>query len=377
MRNFWREYGLIAFLIVIAMAGYLFYYQARGDVLATSLNMVGDRLITMVLGGERASGLIDQFKTNWLGQDDHARPSDFTPAEADTPVTDEALTTNGGIGSPPPPPHSSAAATPAPTTPPEPTASPLASAGAGDMSVFAEEIRRVFPDDPELRQKLSEHVHLSFEDGLRITIDPEAKQLMREEDRKQFFAAIRKLERQKRALWAETLARVIRKREEVRHHAMDMMRADSGAAREAPDPAHRIAMGQVQESILAFQKAARGKALASLATLRRLAMLRRVPPATHDSMRLAVRQAMNEVLARARAASGELARHAGRESFDTAMEAYRRQLDTYLESYEARLESVLDSLETTTEERVEAHPRVPFAAVYAPAAERNGHPRPL
>ncbi|WP_456425230.1 hypothetical protein [Rhodocaloribacter sp.] len=378
MRNFWREYGLIAFLIVIAMAGYLFYYQTRGDVLSTSLNVISDRLITMVLGGESASGLIDQFKTSVLGQDAPAHTPDYAVAEADTPVTAEAPAAADEIEITPQPSFASATAVPAPAAPPESPASPSTPAGAGDMSVFVEEIRRVFPDDPELRQKLSESVHLSFEDGLRITIDNEAKQMMREEDRKQFLAAIRKLERQKRALWAENLARVIRKRVEVRHYTMDMMREESGAVRESPvpypDPAHRSAMAQVQKSILAFREAAKGKALASLATLRRLAMLRNMPPATHDSMRLAVQQAMNEALARAKAASGELARHAGRESFDTAMKAYQRQLDAYLESYEARLESVLDSLETTTDDRVDAHPEAPFAAVYARAAERNGNP---
>ncbi len=223
--------------------------------------------------------------------------------------------------------------------------------------------------------------HLSFEDGLRITIDNEAKQMMREEDRKRLLAAIRKLERQKRALWAENLARVIRKRVEARHYTMDMMREGPGSLRESPvpypDAAHRNAMAQVQKSILAFREAAKGKALASLATLRRLAMLRHMPPATHDSMRLAVQRAMNEALARARAASGELARHAGRESFDTAMEAYQRQLDAYLESYEARLESVLDSLETTRDDRVDVHPEAPFAAVYARADDRKGNPHPL
>ncbi len=387
MRNVWREYGLIALLIVVAMAGYLIYYQSKGDILSASLNVIGDRLVTMVLGGESASGLLDQFKARVLGEDAHTPAPDYAPADADTPVADEALTvadeveiTRQPSPAPAAAPRAPAVASPAPVALPEPSASSIL-ADADETNVFVAEIRRIFPDDPELQQKLSEYVHLRLEDGLRITIDPEAVRMMREEERKRLLAAIRKLEQRKRALWAENLARVIRERVEVKLHTMDMMREEPGSPREMPtmhyDAALRSAMAQVRESILAFRETAKGKALASLATLQRLAALRHMPPATHDSMRLAVEQAMSETLARAQAASGALARHAGRESFDDAMEAYRRQLDAYLESYEARLESVLDSLETTTEERVDARSNVPFAAAYARTAERRGRPHPL
>ncbi len=368
MRNLLREYGLIALLIVIAMTGYLIYYQGTGDIFYASLNVVGDRLITMVTGGDNASDVIDQLKTRVFGRNDDVLASERAPAEAAPAVTSPSPTVETA------PSPLSPTLTPAPIVPPETQA--LAAAQTGGVS-FAEEIRLVFPDDPELSEKLGEHVRLNVEDGLRVIIDNEVKEMMSEADRKRLLAAIRKFEQQIRVQWSESLADVVRKRIDPTPWNTEAGTADSRDVRDIPtlqtDPAQRIALALVQKRALAFRITTQEKARASLAALRHMAALRRLSPTKHDAMRRAVQSAMDETLARADEASGALVRHAGRETFATAMETYRRKLDAYRASYEARLASMLDSLETATENRGGDHPRAPFAATYArTSARRSG-----
>lgn len=61
MKKFWKEYGLVGVLIVIAVGGYFLLGENREDILARSLDSIGERLMELVDDREAKAKTADAY----------------------------------------------------------------------------------------------------------------------------------------------------------------------------------------------------------------------------------------------------------------------------------------------------------------------------
>lgn len=61
MKKFWKEYGLVGVLVVVAVGGYFLLGENREDILALSLDSIGDRLMELVDDREAKARTADTY----------------------------------------------------------------------------------------------------------------------------------------------------------------------------------------------------------------------------------------------------------------------------------------------------------------------------
>lgn len=203
MNTIWKEYGIIAVLIVIAVGGYLIVDRNKEDILAYSLDAIGTRLVALVdddVSKRRIALAFDSFKRRVANDEVSSEQVELvaanilnlstsgariTPEDAELilNLNEEALLADLPV----PDPASHSASEPelpsAPTTPPTPDAAApdrpppavkinsraLASRIEAMVDV-AESMERTVPAD----SVIGKFMVFSPENGLHLEIDPES-----------------------------------------------------------------------------------------------------------------------------------------------------------------------------------------------------------
>ncbi|QXD16993.1 hypothetical protein GQ464_008685 [Rhodocaloribacter litoris] len=374
MRNLWREYGLIVALIVVAMAAYLVYNQHRERLLASSLDLIGSRLVAMVEGSENHRGtvarLFDQFKKQVLQREvtpvqvEYVAANVLNLSSSGAKLTPEEvrLVLEPALASVPDAVPATPPAAPAPSTPsPAPS---MADVGRriGEVLAFETRLRSLLSEDPALHEKLAGHIQFHFDGGLRVVIDEDVPARLTRAERERFLAAVRALEEGRRVRWEKHLADALqaqRARTEAERLVMEGLHKKL-MHRAGPSPGTSAAVatpGGVQPHATASPQTARhGEVrlrnasmtgtLALMTTLKRLEALGYLPPAQRDSVHQAVQQALQPVLAFADSLATGLAHGQDPARLEETLRNYEDHLERYFEAYEAKMNAHqrLDSL---------------------------------
>ncbi len=204
MRELLREYGLVIALIVVGMAGYLFFYEHKDDVLATTLDALGEQLIALVdeeAHKEALAARFDAFKQRVLAREVdpgqvesmaanvlNLRNSgeQLTPEEADK-VLEWSLAEAPPLPDPP-----EAEAWPAPPAPREAPQPPVRSEGTATavpapapeafealgerlaaVLAFNKEVHKVTRKEAARQKKMAENLQYGCDESgeLKLTVD--------------------------------------------------------------------------------------------------------------------------------------------------------------------------------------------------------------
>lgn len=355
MKNWLREYGLISLVIIVAMVGYVIYRQDRQDILATSLDVLRDRLVMIIddaASRQVVAAHFDQFKQRVLSQE--VTPEEvenvaanvlnfsnsgmtITPEQATMmldlasdvpevtllPVSGEEASDDTLEASPPP------AVAPTPTVRPAPSPRPAAApVKPNDLNALGERLETVLAFDAQAQKamdgrrgqpEMGQHIRYRLERGLHVVLDEE----MTPEMKRRLAREAQKLtERRMAVVWKRNMA--------------EEMRAERERAR------------RELQSVTALQKRPPREVRVAVHNLKALETLKHLEMMGYQSMLAdSVRREIKVHL--------EVALEALEKDLERAMEADGAAVEAQMESLEGFLEEVEKSLEALEEEVEEAN----------------------
>jgi len=340
MRNLWREYRLIAVLIVVAMASYVLYNRYRQDILAYSLNAIGDRLVAMVDGDAGARGVVteryERFKQRILRRE-------VAPEQVESMAANVLNLSNSGASLTQQEAEMVLEPIPHPNPPPESEPrlessivdeQALHKTGLrlGEMLVFNKEMTAAVSENPEARKKLAENMRYHLDGGIGITLDDDAQAMFSEREWAYMTKAMKRLQERHRIRWDDRLAESIRERRAHIRAERRALKSFDKTYGSIPDEAPAtIDDTETENHNVVIRREVMTRALSSLKMLKELESMGYSSPVELDSVRLAVVHLMKKLPAASPDGSLDEAR------LEQYMDAYQQQFEAYLRVLEARL----------------------------------------
>lgn len=267
MKGLLREYALVGLVIVMGIAGYLYVYQNQEDVLASSMDLIGDRLVEMVddagskafirdrfaqfkervMNREIAPDQIENVAANVLNLSNSG--STLTPEQAEMMLQFAAAGPEVALlpepdlsgAEPEEPTPETAPEAPLPAirapAPPPPPVAPEALTTLGErlhvMLAFNREVQAAVARNSDERAALAEHVRFQFENGLHLNVDSSLAATLSKEDFKRVQRELKRLEKQRMVVWKRNVAEALHsEREQARRElqAVETLRSRPAAA---------------------------------------------------------------------------------------------------------------------------------------------------
>jgi hypothetical protein len=251
MKKIWREYGLIAVLLAIALGGYFYLGEHKQDILSYSLDAIGNRLVDLVDDADskdRIEAAFDSFKSRVLA---HEVPIDRVESIAANVLN---LTTSGAslsgeeaqlvleLSTEPltealPAPELEEVVDDSPETPlPSVSVTAESDRTLADVGVkisaliaFAEKVDAMAPGaDPVMKR----HIRFTSDDGLRVEVDSVSGALWSTGSMR---SLAQEIEKEQMVTWAENVA--VKKEARSRmlsRHRKSMEKALKDARADAP-----------------------------------------------------------------------------------------------------------------------------------------------
>lgn len=219
-----RDYGFLVLCTLGLMIGFMIYRHYKQDVLAYSLDLIGDRLVGMVADeANRASvqALYDSFKERVLARG--VSPERVEQVAANvlnlehtgaTLTPWQARVMLAAF-------HPDSAVAVSPERPVDPAQLEALGQRLKSVCDFDERIHRM----AAVRRALGEKVHYDCKEGLRLSVDRKVREMLPEQDFERFIQELKPLERDKMVVWRDNLAAELR---ETRRRIREEMKALDG-----------------------------------------------------------------------------------------------------------------------------------------------------
>lgn len=225
-----RLVGFVTFVIIAAAGIYLAFYankEVKQDVLAYSLNLLGDKLLTMVPDGPQKTKLAqayEEFKQRAIARKVAPEQVEQVAANILNATTSEKNLTSeqaeallhSGLMFPPKmqPPHSSQTPLQKPPSGKEPPSSEKWIALTENLKTvleFNENFQKVIREKAEKQKKMAMQFHYRVDNGLKLALDPELRQYLDEHEMQQLTKEMQQLEKANLLEWQTNLQEELQK----------------------------------------------------------------------------------------------------------------------------------------------------------------------
>lgn len=219
VRQFVRGYGILILSSMGLLTGFFLYQQYKQDVLAYSLDLVGDRLIAMApddTNKDAILSLYESFKQRVLAREVPPRQVEHVAANILNLGNSGATVTSEQAEAILEPPRQAVSY--------EDSAQVLQAVYHADpdhfeavgrriafLCEFDKKIRTIVKNKLVQGGNLERRIHYECEDGLRLVVDTEINRMIPQDEFQQLAMNLQPLEKEKMVIWKENLAAELHK----------------------------------------------------------------------------------------------------------------------------------------------------------------------
>jgi len=213
--QFVRGYGLLILCSLGILGGLLLYQTYKTDVLEYSLDVVGDRLISLAPDGanrEAVVAMYDAFKERVLARE-------VSPEQVEHVAANILNLNNSGASVTPEQAEAMLELPSLATAARDSTTMLVASHYEGDPTHYEQlgqrlksvvdfdiRIQDMIEADPARRTEIKKQMHYECDDGIRVAMDTQVTRIFPQGDFKVLEVELKQLEKEKRIVWKENLA---------------------------------------------------------------------------------------------------------------------------------------------------------------------------